>query len=454
MSTRTLWISPTDWVSGDATLRLSYPSAAHPATEITATAPGDLKWVSLALRLPPFTEIKAVRVCYQVSNPRSFISQVRLTEMTTPERALVRHDDATDLTNVAPTCYVSEVANLRAEGAITLALRLNFANRSDKIILGAVGIDLCRYAAAKIWTPDRRPVAVIRCYNGNKDNTYGLLPHWLDRGVPWLLEALETLWSRGFRRFMITLPAGRENLRNIPWPSAQWEVLEDAGIHTVSGSVRQDFTDHLPGLLADKPEAQVLFYLGFRIKSAYNRDMNEAEVPDLRRADHRRVVHANMDGFIYLTPDDARPQIGFRLDNSSIPDNRDGLVALSHWFRAQDVSIGGEAIPTEAGSNAPVLVERCPWFGLYRYHRRLDPEGDWTFDRASTEVGVGLHPLDSINCLDYWGGNQSELDRFRINDPAELVDEFRRRGCIFYIYYEFPSGAPVSDWESLVLATT
>lgn len=145
MSTKTLWISPTDWVSGDPTLRISYPYAAHLATEITATAPGDLKWVFLALRLPACTEITALRVCYQVSNSRSSISQVRLTEMKTPEQALVRHDDPTHLTGVDPTCYVSEVANLRAEGALTLALRLNFGRRTDKIVLGAVGVDLRSY---------------------------------------------------------------------------------------------------------------------------------------------------------------------------------------------------------------------------------------------------------------------------------------------------------------------
>ncbi len=147
MPTKTLWISPTDWVTGDPVLRINYPSVAHPATEITTTARGDLKWVSLALRLPPCTEIKTVRVCYQVSNPRSFISQVRLTEMTTPDLALVRHDDPTDLTSVDPTCYVSAVTNLRPEGAMTLALRLNFGHRTDKIVLGAVGIDLYNYGS-------------------------------------------------------------------------------------------------------------------------------------------------------------------------------------------------------------------------------------------------------------------------------------------------------------------
>jgi hypothetical protein len=51
MSAQTLWISPTEWVSGDPTLKLSYPSVQHPAVEITATAPGDLKKVSFSLLL-------------------------------------------------------------------------------------------------------------------------------------------------------------------------------------------------------------------------------------------------------------------------------------------------------------------------------------------------------------------------------------------------------------------
>jgi hypothetical protein len=58
MPTRTLWISPTDWVTGDATLRISYPSAAHPATEITTTTPEICYGFFLALPLPPCIEIK------------------------------------------------------------------------------------------------------------------------------------------------------------------------------------------------------------------------------------------------------------------------------------------------------------------------------------------------------------------------------------------------------------
>lgn len=458
MPTKTLWISPTDWVSGETTLQISYPSVAHPATEIMTTKPGDLKWVFLALRLPPCTEIKAVRVCYQVSNSRSFISQVRLTEMKTPDQALVRHDDPTDLTSVDPTCHVSEVPNLHPEGAITLALRLNFGHRADKIIIGAVGVDLRNYGASKIWRPDRRPVAVIPCYNGNAGNTYGLSPFWFTHGVPRLREVLTELWDRGFQRFMLNLPAGRERPEDgtAPgYPSAQWQVLDTAGIHSPSGSVQRDLAECITPWLADRPEAQALIYFGFQIKRSDDRDMEGAVVPDMNRADHRTIVEANMDGFINLTPNACMPQIGFRLESASTPELRDGLVALSDWFRAEPISIGGEAIPVDGnGGFTPVLVDRCPWVALYRFHRQRDPGRLWEFEPLNTEVGLWLHSIERINSLSYWNDDSAALEKFRINDPAEVIEEFRNRGNIFYIHYSVPiAGTPVSDWESVVLAT-
>jgi hypothetical protein len=137
---QTIWLSPTDFVTGDPTLQINYPSVAHPGTVVTCNAPGDLKWVSMDLRLAPGLQIVQVDICYQLSNGRSFISQVRLTEMTTPDHATVIHDDPADLTSTAPTTYSSAVAALAPSGAVNLELRLNFQNTSDEILLGAVGI--------------------------------------------------------------------------------------------------------------------------------------------------------------------------------------------------------------------------------------------------------------------------------------------------------------------------
>lgn len=145
MATDTLWFSPTDVVTGENALTVSHPSVKHPAVEITAKLPGDLNWIYLALEVAPYHEINAIRVCYQLSNTGTFISQVRLVEMQTPDVAIVRHDDihVKDQLTIDPTCYRSEFGKAyRSDGAINLALRLNFGNVADKIILGAIGVEV------------------------------------------------------------------------------------------------------------------------------------------------------------------------------------------------------------------------------------------------------------------------------------------------------------------------
>jgi parallel beta-helix repeat protein/putative cofactor-binding repeat protein len=148
-----IWLSPTEYVSGDPSLEISYPFVGHPNTIVTTKTPGDLKWVSMGLRLPPNAQIEEVIICYEVSNARSFISQVRLAELTTPERTTVVHDDATHLTSTMPATYSSVVSGLVPSGAVMLELRLNFKIASDEILLGAVGV--------KIQAPAERCVSSI-----------------------------------------------------------------------------------------------------------------------------------------------------------------------------------------------------------------------------------------------------------------------------------------------------
>jgi len=49
---QTMWLSPTNFVTGDPTLRVSYPFVSHPSTNVSCTTPEDFKWVSMGLRLP------------------------------------------------------------------------------------------------------------------------------------------------------------------------------------------------------------------------------------------------------------------------------------------------------------------------------------------------------------------------------------------------------------------
>src|ERR1700674_684925 len=115
---QTIWLSPTNYVTGDPTLRMSYPFASHPSTIVTCTTPGDFKWISMGLRLPANVQIKQVIICYEVTNSRSFIAQTRLAEMTTHDHANVVHDDRAHLTRTTPTSYNSAISGLIPTGAV------------------------------------------------------------------------------------------------------------------------------------------------------------------------------------------------------------------------------------------------------------------------------------------------------------------------------------------------
>jgi hypothetical protein len=107
---------------------------------ITSSRVGDLQWIDLPLSIPSNVSIQKVIVCYQLSNARSFISQVRLSEEREPPGAVVRHDDGTDLKSTTAVCYESHVKSLKPKGAITLSLRLNFMDSADHIDIGAIGL--------------------------------------------------------------------------------------------------------------------------------------------------------------------------------------------------------------------------------------------------------------------------------------------------------------------------
>lgn len=184
MSTDILWLSPTDFVTGDKSLRISYPSVAHPAVEIKTKTPGDLKWIYLGLRVPLDHDIHSIHVCYQLSNSRSFISQIRLAEMQAPDQAVVRHDDATDLLSTTPICYQSPVVPFRPGAAIMLALRLNFGNVVDTITLGAIGVEVfssCQPVPSYMRGTLSAP-GMPGCLARVTDSVRGL---WMDQGSQW-----------------------------------------------------------------------------------------------------------------------------------------------------------------------------------------------------------------------------------------------------------------------------
>jgi hypothetical protein len=103
----------------------------------------DFQWVTLGLTVPEpkgGATISAVEVCYEIVAPKpdtAYISQTRLTDMTTPNVANVRLDDPTNRLPGRPNCYTVK-AGFTPKGTVTLALKVVMSNIRDEIRLGMV----------------------------------------------------------------------------------------------------------------------------------------------------------------------------------------------------------------------------------------------------------------------------------------------------------------------------
>jgi hypothetical protein len=100
---------------------------------------GDFQWTVLGL---PWDNaaVTSVGVCYSITTAApgtTYISQTRLVDMTTPNAAFVRLDDATDRTTTSPNCYTVP-ASVTPTGALTLELKVVFGSTADRIKLGLV----------------------------------------------------------------------------------------------------------------------------------------------------------------------------------------------------------------------------------------------------------------------------------------------------------------------------
>ena len=119
----------------------SSPSTAIAITASAAVMESDFQWILLGLTVPEGITVKGVVVCYQIIGDKStYISQVRLTQMTTPNQALVLHDDPTNLTSTTPVCYKSAASGFSVKGTITLELKIVIGRKGQKILVGGIAL--------------------------------------------------------------------------------------------------------------------------------------------------------------------------------------------------------------------------------------------------------------------------------------------------------------------------
>jgi hypothetical protein len=151
-----MWIDHFGFLPGDSSVTTTHNAVSSgvggglTALVISSSTTGEIangggnKEVQRALEVPPGYTIKRVRVCYENTSAGSFISQIRLAQIQpTPSSAVVRLDDATDLTAVGPVCVNSAATNVVAsDGTVLISLRVNYASTNDKIALRGVGLEL------------------------------------------------------------------------------------------------------------------------------------------------------------------------------------------------------------------------------------------------------------------------------------------------------------------------
>jgi len=114
----------------------------HSSTTGENAQGGGNKVVWTALEVPPGYSVGGVRICYELTSAKTFISQVRLAQVQNPPAsAIVLLDDPTNHTAVGPVCFNVASASIDpAKGALLLDLRVNFGNTADRIAIRAVGL--------------------------------------------------------------------------------------------------------------------------------------------------------------------------------------------------------------------------------------------------------------------------------------------------------------------------
>jgi hypothetical protein len=151
-----MWVNHFDLLPGDPSVTTSFNAVSSgvggglTGLVIQSSTTGEIaqgggnKVVHMGLQVPPGHLIRGVRVCYELSNKRSFISQIRLAQVQNPpQSAIVRLDDGTDQTNPGPVCVNSAPTTADPSlGELLLSLRVNFGNTSDRIVVRALGLHL------------------------------------------------------------------------------------------------------------------------------------------------------------------------------------------------------------------------------------------------------------------------------------------------------------------------
>ena len=136
---QTLMLHALGFVSGDPTIRISYPFVFHPGVQVTVSEPGDAKWVYMMLPVPKGSLVTEIKVAHHRSGIQSRITHIRLVQQREPVAAEVVHDDS--IAENIPSIYViSSSCHVIVEKGVLLKICMEFANTDDMIEFGSIEV--------------------------------------------------------------------------------------------------------------------------------------------------------------------------------------------------------------------------------------------------------------------------------------------------------------------------
>jgi hypothetical protein len=234
-----------------------------------------------------------------------------------------------------------------------------------------------QYADAE-FTPDRRPIVMIRTWNASysEDNPSGMAPAYRGDDAPQkMAEALQARYDEGWRRMWLLLPAGCAEDSKMNGSLDEWKYRGGAWVKQMRATVGAWAEAH--------PDATVGIYTGL-LKRGYERPSKQELTHSLARWISMGIRE-------------------FAFDHTSPTEYHDLMISARDILAARSARAIMEAFPVIDNEADRGWLQSVPVMALERFVSRKasDPEGKWNFDPTRTEAIVEFgrdasQPIDEM----------------------------------------------------------
>lgn len=135
----TLLLHGVGFVTGDSTIKLSYPFVFHPGLQVTVKEPGDAKWIFMMIPIVQGSLITNIRIAYHLIGINSKVSIIRLVEQQEPISATVVHNHKIE-SSFSSIEVISSECSVLAKKSILLNVCMDFNSKEDIIEFGSIEI--------------------------------------------------------------------------------------------------------------------------------------------------------------------------------------------------------------------------------------------------------------------------------------------------------------------------